>query len=147
MDELRLLASLSHPNLIQFHGGFVEGESLCVVVDLLPSGDLGGVIRQHLAFGRHIPEEQVWTYLLQLAAGLRHLHRFEGPGRGRRVQTWRVRHQAPPTTGMPCLHLFQTRNTLPPLAVQPLCDPPRHRAPMFSFHMRPLPLPCRAATL
>ena len=39
-------ASLHHPNLVRYHDGFIEGDKyLCAVMDLLPAGDLEGVIR------------------------------------------------------------------------------------------------------
>lgn len=39
-------ASLHHPNLVRYHDGFIEQDKyLCAVMDLLPAGDLEGVIR------------------------------------------------------------------------------------------------------
>lgn len=36
----RLLASLYHPNLVQYHEAFVDHGKLCIVTELMPGGDL-----------------------------------------------------------------------------------------------------------
>ncbi|PRW57442.1 Transmembrane 9 superfamily member 4 isoform B [Chlorella sorokiniana] len=75
VNELRLQASLHHPNLVRYHDGFIEGDKhLCAVMDLLPAGDLEGVIRAHIKRRQRLPEADVWCYLLQACRGLDHLH-------------------------------------------------------------------------
>lgn len=36
----RLLASLQHPNLVQYNEAFVDHGKLCIVTELMPGGDL-----------------------------------------------------------------------------------------------------------
>ncbi|KAI7844212.1 hypothetical protein COHA_002346 [Chlorella ohadii] len=76
VNELRLQASLHHPNLVRYHDGFIEGDKyLCAVMDLLPAGDLEGMVRAHIKRRRRLPEADVWSYLLQACRGLEHLHK------------------------------------------------------------------------
>lgn len=44
MNEVRLLASLSHPNVVDYKQGFVEGGCLYVIMEVVPNGDMSGVI-------------------------------------------------------------------------------------------------------
>ncbi|PRW59911.1 cysteine--tRNA cytoplasmic isoform X1 [Chlorella sorokiniana] len=74
LNELRLLASLRHPNLVQYNEAFVEEDRLYMVMELVDGGTLVNVIRSHAAQKQRIPEAAVWTYLLQIARGLQHLH-------------------------------------------------------------------------
>jgi NIMA (never in mitosis gene a)-related kinase len=78
LNELRLLASLRHPNLVQYNEAFVEEDRLYMVMELVDGGTLVNVIRSHAAQKQRIPEAAVWTYLLQIARGLQHLHRWAG---------------------------------------------------------------------
>lgn len=44
MNEVRLLASLEHPNVVSYKEGFVEGGCLYVIMEVVPAGDLSTVI-------------------------------------------------------------------------------------------------------
>jgi serine/threonine protein kinase len=41
----RLLASLSHPNLVSFYEAFCDGGKLCIVTELVRGGDLSTLIK------------------------------------------------------------------------------------------------------
>jgi hypothetical protein len=49
--QVRLLASVAHPNVIRYHEAFLDGHRLCIVMELAPDGDLSKVI-QWVALGR-----------------------------------------------------------------------------------------------
>ncbi|EFN51084.1 hypothetical protein CHLNCDRAFT_28390, partial [Chlorella variabilis] len=65
VNEVRLLASLSHPNVVVFKSSFVEDGCLNVIMEVVAHGDLSAVIEQHRKDGRRISEDTVWGYLLQ----------------------------------------------------------------------------------
>lgn len=44
VNEVRLLASLEHPNVVSYKQGFVEGGCLYVIMEVVPNGDLSKVI-------------------------------------------------------------------------------------------------------
>lgn len=45
VEEIRLLASLAHPNIIGYYEAFCDHDKLCVVTELVQGGDLGSFIR------------------------------------------------------------------------------------------------------
>lgn len=44
MNEVRLLASLHHPNVVQYRHCFVEGGHLHVIMEVVPHGELAAVV-------------------------------------------------------------------------------------------------------
>lgn len=74
VNEIRLMASLHHPNIVQWHEGFLDGPWLCVVMEFVAGGDLHGLIKGHREAGTRIPERHVWSYLLQMVLGLQYMH-------------------------------------------------------------------------
>ena len=43
MNEVRLLASLHHPNVVQYKQCFVEDNCLYVIMEVVPNGELAAV--------------------------------------------------------------------------------------------------------
>jgi serine/threonine protein kinase len=39
-NEIRLLASVQHPNVISYKEAFLDGNRLCIIMDYAPDGDL-----------------------------------------------------------------------------------------------------------
>jgi serine/threonine protein kinase len=54
MNEKNLLAKLKHPFLVNMVASFQDRETLYLVMDLMPGGDL----RHHIARRRRFSEEQ-----------------------------------------------------------------------------------------
>ena len=50
INEVRILASIKHPNIISYKEAFAEksSESLCIVMELVDMGDLYGQIMKNL---------------------------------------------------------------------------------------------------
>lgn len=48
VEEIRLLASLSHPTIISYFEAFCDRDKLCVVTEIVQGGDLGTFIRRVL---------------------------------------------------------------------------------------------------
>jgi NIMA (never in mitosis gene a)-related kinase 1/4/5 len=79
LNEVRLLASLQHKNIIKFHEAFPHGRScysmsLCIVMEYAQGGDMDRLIKRHRSKGTSIPEESIWSYASQIANGLCYLH-------------------------------------------------------------------------
>lgn len=50
INEVRILASVKHPNIISYKESFLdkESESLCIVMEIVDAGDLYGMITKNL---------------------------------------------------------------------------------------------------
>ena len=87
INEVRILASIKHPNIISYKEAFADksSESLCIVMELVDMGDLYGQIMKNLKKqGSTIPqaeleyeglkEEFVWKVFIQVLKGLKAMH-------------------------------------------------------------------------
>ncbi|KAI3427061.1 hypothetical protein D9Q98_007001 [Chlorella vulgaris] len=74
VGEIRLLASLRHPNIISFYEAFCDHDKLCVVTELVGGGDLSAFLRSLRDQGGFLWEREVWSYFLQAALGVQYLH-------------------------------------------------------------------------
>mmetsp|Transcript_909 Transcript_909/g.1359 ORF Transcript_909/g.1359 Transcript_909/m.1359 type:complete len:516 (+) Transcript_909:145-1692(+) len=74
VNEIRLLVSINHPNVIGYNEAFLNGNKLCVIMEYAPYGDLRYYIAKGLRTKVFFPEEAVWRLFLQLARGLAALH-------------------------------------------------------------------------
>lgn len=76
VNEIRILASISHPNVIPFKEAFIDEVSnhLCLVTEFADDGDLLqkiGLIKKRRT---HFPESEVWQIFIQTLNGLKALH-------------------------------------------------------------------------
>jgi NIMA (never in mitosis gene a)-related kinase 1/4/5 len=76
LNEVRILASIHHPNIIGYKEAFFEeaSQSLCIVMEFADGGDLLGKIGDLKKKGAHLEEKEVWQYFVQIARGLKALH-------------------------------------------------------------------------
>lgn len=87
INEVRILASIKHPNVIMYKESFldVNSESLCIVMELVDAGDLyaqitnnlkrqGSSIPQPELEYEALPEEFVWQVFIQVLRGLKTMH-------------------------------------------------------------------------
>ncbi|KAI7836760.1 hypothetical protein COHA_009398 [Chlorella ohadii] len=75
VEEIRLLASLSHPTIISYFEAFCDRDKLCVVTEIVQGGDLGTFIRKMADNEDFLWERQIWNLFLQAALGVQYLHR------------------------------------------------------------------------
>ncbi len=68
--EIRALASLAHPNIIQVHDANEAGGALYFAMEFLPGTDLGKRVKQ----GHPLPAARVGDWVRQAALGLQHAH-------------------------------------------------------------------------
>mmetsp|Transcript_14076 Transcript_14076/g.30512 ORF Transcript_14076/g.30512 Transcript_14076/m.30512 type:complete len:392 (+) Transcript_14076:244-1419(+) len=74
VNEVRILFSISHANVIRYHEAFLNNNKLCVVMEYAPYGDLRYYIQKGQRLKAPFPEEAVWRIFLQLCKGLAALH-------------------------------------------------------------------------
>lgn len=57
LNEIRILASLNHPNIVGYREAFIDesSESLCIVMDYLNGGDLYQKILEMSSKGEYPP--------------------------------------------------------------------------------------------
>mmetsp|Transcript_1929 Transcript_1929/g.4556 ORF Transcript_1929/g.4556 Transcript_1929/m.4556 type:complete len:517 (+) Transcript_1929:1319-2869(+) len=74
VNEIRLLASVSHPNIVEYNEAFLDGNKLCIVMEYATAGDLAGLIKKQKHSRKPFDELQVWKYFIQIARGISALH-------------------------------------------------------------------------
>ncbi len=58
VEEVRLLASVSHPNVLAYNEALIENNKLCIVMEYAPDGDVRKVI-QKAQQARKLPPEDL----------------------------------------------------------------------------------------
>lgn len=58
LNEVRILASISHPNIVNYRDAFFDDrtQTLCVVMELADAGDIQKRINDHLKYSTHYNE-------------------------------------------------------------------------------------------
>jgi NIMA (never in mitosis gene a)-related kinase len=68
VNEVRILASLAHPNIIAYKDAFIEEstQTLCIVMEFADGGDLQSRINQLKKEGKFMKEEEIWSIFYQM---------------------------------------------------------------------------------
>jgi len=74
LNEVRLLASVSHPNIIKYYEAFVESSKLYIVTELVRDGDLFAKLQRTHSRRQNLPEETIWSIFVQISDALKALH-------------------------------------------------------------------------
>jgi NIMA (never in mitosis gene a)-related kinase len=76
LNEVRILASISHPNIIGYKEAFFDDDSktLNMVMEYADDGDLETKIQKHIKSKTNLSENELWSYLIQMLQGLKSLH-------------------------------------------------------------------------
>jgi len=76
LNEVRILASVSHPNIIGFKEVFIDESSstLCLIMEYAPKGDLLHQVNTHKKNSTKFSESEIWSIAVQMVKGLRVLH-------------------------------------------------------------------------
>ncbi|CDW84557.1 protein kinase domain containing protein [Stylonychia lemnae] len=79
LNEVRILASIEHPNIAGYKEAFFEEStsSLCIVMEYADGGDLLSKINSLKKEGKHMKEEDVWSIFYQMVVGLQALHKVK----------------------------------------------------------------------
>ena len=76
VNEVRILASVSHPNVIGYREAFWDdnAQTLNIVMEYADDGDLQTKIHQMKKNSGVFEEETIWSYAIQMIEGLKALH-------------------------------------------------------------------------
>jgi NIMA (never in mitosis gene a)-related kinase len=76
LDEVRILASITHPNIIAYKQAFFDNkaQTLNIVMEYADDGDLEKKIQSHVKKKTKFSENQIWQILIQIVKGLKTLH-------------------------------------------------------------------------
>jgi NIMA (never in mitosis gene a)-related kinase len=76
LNEVRILASVQHPNIIGYKESFYDDQTktLNIIMEFADEGDIDGKIKKHIERKTNFPENEIWSYLIQVLQGLRALH-------------------------------------------------------------------------
>lgn len=76
VNEVRLLASIDHLNVIKYYESFFEEESGClyIVMEHADGGDLYKKITNHGKKSTFIKEGEIWRFFIQIVRGLKSMH-------------------------------------------------------------------------
>ena len=76
LNEIRILASIKHDNIVTLKESFFNDQEmcLCLIMDFCDAGDLLGKIDKGKKNRVMMPEDTVWSFLYQMVRGLKALH-------------------------------------------------------------------------
>jgi len=78
LNEVRILASIQHPNVIAYKEAFLEDEkNLCIVMEYADDGDLYQKIVEHQKACTNFKEDDIWRIFINIARGLKALHHLK----------------------------------------------------------------------
>eukprot|EP00877_Chromochloris_zofingiensis_P002096 jgi/Chrzof1/11888/Cz06g13190.t1 len=77
VNEIRLLASVQHPNVIGYNEAFLDANRLCIIMEYAPDGDLAKLIKKWQFMKRPMPEDLIWKLFIQTARGMCALHNMK----------------------------------------------------------------------
>lgn len=81
MKEVWPVKGLKHDGIVQYEDIFMEkldaGRSnMCIVMEYFDEGDLAHYLQEMKNENKHLPQEQVLSYMEQLSAALVYIHEF-----------------------------------------------------------------------
>ena len=76
LNEIRLLYSLNHPNIISYKEAFYDKptKSLNIVIEYAGDGDLSQKVKMNQKYHKRIDENTIWDWIIQLIIGIYYLH-------------------------------------------------------------------------
>ena len=76
LNEIRILYSLDHPNIISYIDSFFDEESktLNTIMEYAENGDLKKKISSLKQKKYHFTENQIWKFIIQILLGMNYLH-------------------------------------------------------------------------
>jgi len=74
INEVAMLRSFNHENVISYYGYFYHADHLCIVMEFAPSGTLANAIERHVREERRFDTAQVAFWLSQLGNALQYVH-------------------------------------------------------------------------
>ena len=77
LNEVRILASIQHPNIASYKEAFFEPHTncLCIVMEYCDNGDLQSKINNAKKISKFTKEDDIWSIFYQMVLGLQCLHK------------------------------------------------------------------------
>lgn len=72
-NEVRVLSMLQHPNVIEYFDNYLENNTMMIVMEFAPGGNLYDYLRSR-GEGNLLQEEDVLHLFCQLVLGMQHIH-------------------------------------------------------------------------
>ncbi|CAL4160779.1 unnamed protein product, partial [Meganyctiphanes norvegica] len=72
-NEVRVLAMLKHPNIIEYYDNHIENMAMMIVMEYAPGGNLYDYLRSR-GDGNLLQEEDILNLFCQLVLGMQHIH-------------------------------------------------------------------------
>jgi len=76
LDEVRLLASLQHPNIVTYHEAFADCAKLYIIMEYAKHGDLATFLNKRKQKRQPMAEYAIWLYFLQMCRGIEAMHKM-----------------------------------------------------------------------
>lgn len=64
LNEVRILASISHPNIIAYWDSFIYDNSLCIIMEFADGGDLANHIEMKKTNKSMFHEKEIWEIFI-----------------------------------------------------------------------------------
>jgi NIMA (never in mitosis gene a)-related kinase len=79
LNEVRILASISNPNIVSYKEAFVDEDShaLCIIMEYANDGDLFQKIINHQKNSTWFKEDYIWKIFIMVVRGLKALHELD----------------------------------------------------------------------
>ena len=74
IHEAQILKKIDHPSIVKYYCSFMEGKSLCIVMEYIDGGDLHQLISSHSEKKQYLPEMDIWKMASELSSALQYLH-------------------------------------------------------------------------
>jgi len=76
LNEIRILASISHPQIISYKESFIDSNSkdLCIIMDYCGGGDLSKLIKTQKSNKIRISEHKIIKFFYQMVSAIFELH-------------------------------------------------------------------------
>lgn len=73
-NEVEVLRSLSHTNVVAYVATFLEADKLCIVMEFADAGDLGEELKSRKTTGQTFSDAEAMAVFTQCCMGLQHTH-------------------------------------------------------------------------
>ena len=72
-EEVKALSQCNHENIVKYHGNFIDGNVIKIIMEYCPGGDLAKQIDKQRKLRKYIDHEVMLEWVLDLASGLDYL--------------------------------------------------------------------------
>lgn len=73
-EQINVLKSLSHPNIVKYYDSFLCKGKLCIIMDYAENGDLSKKIKEAKISQTPFDLKQVFDWFCELCLALKHIH-------------------------------------------------------------------------